>query len=148
MKNQKKGLTLVELLVVIVIIGILAAISIGTFVRYQEKARLAKAKGIATQIKRQFAVKNILLADPNKSFQFKFLTTDDPNSYPILENSGSQLNLDKVEWRGGAAQIINDQTLGLKNVLSINQSQFIASFNQPFRTDTFTISFWLKNKVR
>ncbi|MDP2904986.1 MAG: type II secretion system protein, partial [Candidatus Omnitrophota bacterium] len=44
-KNSKKGFTLIELVMVIVILGILSAIALPTFVNLQEDAKKAALKG-------------------------------------------------------------------------------------------------------
>lgn len=54
MKNASKGFTLIELMIVVAIIGILAAIAIPQFSQYQAKARdkaaQADTKNLVTKV--------------------------------------------------------------------------------------------------
>lgn len=47
MRNEQKGFTLIELVVVIVILGILAAVAVPKFVDLSGEARLATTQGVA-----------------------------------------------------------------------------------------------------
>jgi len=48
--NNKKGFTLIELMIVIAIIGILAAIAIPNFIAYRDKAYCSKAESDANNV--------------------------------------------------------------------------------------------------
>ncbi|MEA2059526.1 MAG: prepilin-type N-terminal cleavage/methylation domain-containing protein [Thermodesulfobacteriota bacterium] len=53
MLNNKKGFTLIELMIVVAIIGILAAIAIPNFLSYQCKAKQSEAKAALGSMKTQ-----------------------------------------------------------------------------------------------
>ncbi len=63
MLNNKKGFTLIELMIVVAIIGILAAIAIPNFLKYQAKSKTSEAKvnlkAIFTSEQSYYAEKNI-----------------------------------------------------------------------------------------
>ena len=55
MKNPRKGFTLIELLIVVVIIGILAAIAITKFANTKEKAYIASMKSDLRNLSRTYS---------------------------------------------------------------------------------------------
>jgi type II secretion system protein G len=65
-KQKQRGFTIVELLIVIVVIGILAAITIVAYNGIQERARASSATSALTQAAKKLAVYQV----------------DNPDSYP------------------------------------------------------------------
>ncbi|NLA84161.1 MAG: prepilin-type N-terminal cleavage/methylation domain-containing protein [Clostridiales bacterium] len=106
-KLNKKGFTLIELIVVIAILGILAAIIIPRFTGFQNKARetqaLVVAKQVATAVDSFYAENSAWPTDDDKDEIAKLSGVDEDNfefefEFKLRENGGISVT---VETEGG-----------------------------------------------
>jgi len=85
MKKDQKGFTLIELMIVIAIIGILAAIAIPNFISYRNKAFCSRAESDATAI--QAAISSYF-SEPNNT-TVSDTTLNASNDRPALNPSNT-----------------------------------------------------------
>ena len=118
--KTRKGFTLVEILIVVVILGILAAIVIPQFTNASEEAKLSTLKSNLQSIRAQIQLYKMKNNDlPPTAANFSTLMTQDANNgggvgapylYSIPNNPYTSTNTVAVWGAGGAAWEIDETT--------------------------------------
>jgi type II secretion system protein G len=98
---KKRGFTLIELLIVVVIIGILAAIAIPKFVNTKEKAYVAQMKS---------DIKNLATAQEAFFYDSAFYTTSLVALSNFRSSSGVTLTVTEASPMGWSARATHAQT--------------------------------------
>ena len=105
-KNPRKGFTLIELLIVVVIIGILAAIAIPKFANTKEKAYVASMKA---DLKNLVNAQEAFFADNNTY-------SSDKAALKASESPGNTISIGAATATGWSATVVNPavKTAGTK----------------------------------
>ncbi len=146
MKNKNTAFTLIELLVAIVIIGILATISVNTFQGYFEKARLAKARASAGQIKSLFLAQNASTEENLFTAWYNFDGVSDVNQMNpyIIDKSEAKNNLTYVDGSGTFSRDI-ETGVGAGGSLKIDQKRLGRNGTVPGGPENkLTMATWFK----
>lgn len=105
LRNTRKGFTLIELLIVVVIIGILAAIAIPRFANTKEKAYIASMK---TDLKNLVTVQEGCFADQTPNTYCTLAALTDPAGQYKFKTSGGTLTFPAAPTAAGwNAQIVD-----------------------------------------
>lgn len=127
-KNKNSGFTIVELLIVIVVIGILAAITIVAYNGIQERARLASAKAFESQFRSKYG------ADATGSWDFSEC------SGTTVKNSAGPANTDTIS---GTATWITDTPSGTGCALHFDGATWIDTL-APLGAKYYVKGAWIR----
>ena len=95
MNKIQKGFTLIELMIVVAIIGILAAVAIPQYQDYTVKAKLSKATGVVNPIKTALALYN----QENGAFP---ITAAPWATIGLSSNPTTTTEVSAIDWTGTA----------------------------------------------
>ncbi|OGT27075.1 MAG: hypothetical protein A3I77_02510 [Gammaproteobacteria bacterium RIFCSPLOWO2_02_FULL_42_14] len=128
-KNQSRGFTLIELIVVIAILGILAAIAVPRFINQTTNARIAALAGLGGAINSAVMLAQVQYVGEGNS-SASTATSITMNGQPVTVVQGNGRPVGSVAGIGAAIQTLSGFSVGYAgNVATYNFAPTVADCN-------------------
>ena len=120
MRQRKPGFTLVELMIIVAVIGIIAAIAVPNFLNYRNKSRVASAISTGESIRTAFA--SFAASSPDNLFPAMASITNYAALLTIINHNGGSLKASAAEMGLGVGDyyVIDTDGDGIADTYSLN----------------------------